>query len=266
MIARVVTALAFLLLYIPLVTLVWGSFHGPEGWTLEWYARVLTNSQTLEALERSVWIAACSTLISTVLGTAGALALERSRFRAKSALEVVTFVPLVMPEIVLGLSLLIWFVALRMTLGVLSIMLAHVTFSVSYVIITVRARLEGLDPHIEEAAQDLGATPLQVFFRVTLPLILPGVVSGALMAFTLSFDDFLITFFTAGVGTDTLPLRIYSMIKYGISPEIHALSTVLMVATFLLVFVFYRPRRDSTIHPSADSQMAGEVAHDGTSK
>ena len=151
-----------------------------------------------------------------------------------------------MPEIVLGLALLVWFVLLRVTLGVFSIILAHITFSMSYVIITVKARLHGFDESLEEAAWDLGATGWQTFWRVTLPLIWPGILSGALMAFTLSFDDFLITFFTAGVGSDTLPLKIYSMVKFGISPEINALSTIMLGVTLMMVVLFFRPRSKST--------------------
>jgi spermidine/putrescine transport system permease protein len=147
-----------------------------------------------------------------------------------------------MPEIVLGLSLLIWFVLLKLTLGVLSIVLAHITFSVSYVMITVKARLHGFDEMLEEAARDLGATPWKTFWKVTFPLIWPGILSGALMAFTLSFDDFLITFFTAGVGSDTLPLKIYSMIKFGVSPEINALSTIMLGVTLLMVLLLFNPR------------------------
>jgi spermidine/putrescine transport system permease protein len=148
---------------------------------------------------------------------------------------------------VLGLSLLIWFVLLRITLGSFSIILAHITFSVSYVIITVKARLDGFDYSLEEAAQDLGASPWQTFWRVTFPLIWPGVLSGALMAFTLSFDDFLITFFTAGVGSDTLPLKIYAMIKFGVSPEINALSTLMLGATLVMILAFFRPSKNQIV-------------------
>jgi spermidine/putrescine transport system permease protein len=145
-----------------------------------------------------------------------------------------------MPEIVMGLSLLIWFVFLHITLGVVSIVLAHVTFSLSYVILTVRARLEGFDQTLEEAAKDLGASPWKTFAHITFPLIFPGILSGALLAFTLSFDDFLVAFFTAGPGSDTLPLRIYAMIKYGVTPEINALSTLMLLGTLVLVLAFFR--------------------------
>jgi len=141
-----------------------------------------------------------------------------------------------MPEIVVGVSLLVFFVATTINLGIVTIIIAHVAFTISFVTIVVRARLSGMDRSIEEAAQDLGANPVETFLRVTLPLILPGVMAGALLAFTLSFDDFVITFFVAGVGSSTLPLKIYSMIKFGISPAINALSTIVLVTTMVLIF------------------------------
>lgn len=241
--SKAATAFGFLLLYVPLVVLVLYSFVDTREsvWTLKWYVAAFSNKAVLESLETSLWVGLWTTLGATLLGTSAALALERGRFPGRKVLSGLTHVPLIMPEIVLGLSLLVWFVALRVTLGSFSVILAHITFSVSYVVITVRARLQGLDPSLEEAARDLGANRIQTFWRVTLPLILPGVVSGALMAFTLSFDDFLVTFFTAGVGSDTLPLKIYSMIKFGVSPEINALSTLMLVATFGLVMIFFRP-------------------------
>jgi spermidine/putrescine transport system permease protein len=245
-ISKCLTALGFLLLYVPLLSLVIFSFlgPGPQGgtreWTLEWYRKLAMNHLVLDAFKMSLYIGFWSTAISTVLGTTAALALTRTRFPGRKVFDVLTYVPLIMPEIVLGLSLLIWFVFLKVTLGVVSIVLAHVTFSVSYVIVTVKSRLQDFDESLLEAAQDLGATPWNIFWKVTFPLISPGILSGALMAFTLSFDDFLITFFTAGVGSDTLPLKIYSMIKFGVTPEINALSTIILAATLILVPIFFR--------------------------
>jgi spermidine/putrescine transport system permease protein len=246
---QLVTVFSFLLLYIPMVYLITVSFLGVGGgtgtvegqWTLEWYRRVLANGEVIQALRTSLVIGFWSTLGATLLGTSAALGLARGRFPGRRFLEILTHLPLIMPELVMGLAMLVWFVFLKMTLGTFSVVLAHITFCVSYVVITVKARLQGFDPQLEEAARDLGASPFQVFWRVTLPLIFPGVLSGALMAFTLSFDDFLITFFTAGVGNDTLPLKIYSMIKFGVSPEINALSGLLFATTALLVgFIFRR--------------------------
>jgi len=245
--ANLITLAAFVALYFPLLIMLIYSFidHSPSGgaiWTLHWYQLALSNDRTLEALKTSLWVGVCSTTIATVLGTMGALALQRSRFVGREAFGIFFYVPLVMPEIVMGLSLLIWFVRLGIPLGQLCIILGHVTFSLSYVLITVRDRLEDFDPSVEEAARDLGATPWQAFWKVTLPLIAPAILSGALIAFTLSFDDFLVTFFTAGVGSDTLPVRIYSMIKFGMSPEIHALSSLVLGATLVLVLCFFRPK------------------------
>jgi spermidine/putrescine transport system permease protein len=254
--ANLITLMAFVGLYFPLLVMFIYSFidrtqdlSGNEisVWTLRWYQKAISNAQTLNALEVSIWVGVCSTLVSTVLGTLGALALQRARFIGREAFGVFFYVPLVMPEIVMGLSLLIWFVRLGIPLGKLCIILGHVTFSLSYVLISVRSRLEDFDPSIEEAARDLGATPWQTFWKVTLPLIAPAILSGALIAFTLSFDDFLVTFFTAGVGSDTLPVRIYSMIKFGMSPEIHALSSLVLGATLVLVLCFFRPRQSRAL-------------------
>jgi len=252
--ARLVTVFAFLILYIPLISMVVYSFLGPSAgpgspnqWTLEWYRRIATNSAVLDSFKISLWVGFWATVVSTVIGTAAALAVERYRFPGRRMFDAITHVPLIMPEIVLGLSMLIWFVLLRITLGSFSIILAHITFSVSYVIITVKARLDGFDYALEEAARDLGASSWQTFRRVTFPLIWPGILSGALMAFTLSFDDFLITFFTAGVGSDTLPLKIYSMIKFGVSPEINALSSLMLGATLLLVVAFFKPGKSALV-------------------
>jgi spermidine/putrescine transport system permease protein len=243
------TVIGFLALYIPLGVLVVGSFRtspllGPgvePGWTLEWYQRVIHNPEVLKALGLSLWIGGWTFLFASLMGTLAALSLVRTRFPGRKVLNALSHVPLVLPEIVQGLSLLVWFVALRLTLGSVSVILAHITFSVSYVILSVKARLEGFDETLEEAARDLGASPWQTFRYVTFPLLAPAIFSGGVMAFTLSFDDFLITFFTSGVGSDTLPVRIYSMIKFGVSPEIHALSTFMLLATVLLVLVVFRP-------------------------
>jgi spermidine/putrescine transport system permease protein len=238
-----VTALVFAILYVPLAAMVVYSFRGPPGtppnWSLGWYAKALSNSSVLDALRTSCEVGFSSALIASVLGTAAALALARGTFPGRKTLDAISHLSLIMPDIVMGLALLIWFVLIRLTLGTVSIVLAHVTFSLSYVILTVRTRLEGFDRSLEEAARDLGATPWQTFAHVTFPLIWPGVLSGALLAFTLSFDDFLVAFFTAGPGSDTLPLRIYAMIKYGVSPEINALSTLMLLATLVLVLAFF---------------------------
>ncbi|MDB5038179.1 MAG: Spermidine/putrescine transporter permease PotC [Bacteriovoracaceae bacterium] len=246
---KLITTFTFLLLYIPLVCLVAYSFVGTDPvsgasfFTWNWYSEALKDEGLRSGLWISLWVGLWSTLGATILGTTAAIALERASFPGKKLFDAFTLVPLIVPEIVMGLSLLIWFVALGLTLGAFSIILAHITFSFSYVIITVRTRLKDFDPSLEEAARDLGATPAQTFWKVTFPLIWPGILSGALMAFTLSFDDFLITFFTAGVGSDTLPIKLYSMIKYGISPKVNALSTLILLATILMVLFIFNPKK-----------------------
>lgn len=254
--AKLITTATFLLLYIPLVALIVYSFltssepGGPlDRFTFEWYLEAFQDETLQSALAVSLWVGIWSTLGATIIGTTAALALERTEFPGKKLVDALTLVPLVVPEIVMGLSLLIWFVLLHITLGAFSIILAHITFSFSYVIITVRTRLHDFDYSLEEAARDLGATPWKTFWKVTFPLIFPGILSGALMAFTLSFDDFLITFFTAGVGSDTLPIKLYSMIKFGISPKVNALSTLLLVATTILVLCIFRPKRVAAAKP-----------------
>jgi len=238
-----ITGLTFLILYIPLIVVAVLSFRSAEaGWTFEWYVKAFEDQALRESLVRSLWVGLGSTLGATVLGTLAAIGLERSQFKGKVVFDALNLVPLIMPEIVLGLSLLIWFVFLKIALGSFSIILAHISFCLSFVIITVRARLHDFDSSLEEAAKDLGATPLQTFRRVTLPLIWPGILSGALLAFTLSFDDFLIAYFTGGVGSDTLPVKLYSMIKFGLNPTINAMSTLIVVATALLVVFVMRPK------------------------
>lgn len=236
----VITLFSFLLMYVPLVTLIILSFRANGAWTLEWYAKLATDQPILQACGLSLFIAFISTTISCTIGTMAAYAMSRFRWPGRQAFSVLTHFPLIMPEIVMGLASLVWFVALRITLGTFSVILAHVTFSVSYVILNVLNRLEELDPSLDEAARDLGASRVQTFWRVTFPLLRPAIASGGVMAFTLSFDDFLITFFVSGAGADTLPLKIYSMIKFGVSPEINALSTLLLVATIIIVLAVSR--------------------------
>src|SRR5512144_698968 len=188
----------------------------------------------IQAAGNSLLIALTASIVSTVLGTMAGFALHRrpSRFLAGLVLA-----PIAIPEILMGVSLLIFFVLLNFTLGLVSVTLAHIAFCIGFVAIVVRSRLAGMDESLTEAARDCGATPAQAFRLVTLPLILPAIIAGALMAFTLSIDDFVITFFTAGAGTTTLPLEIYSMIKIAVTPEVNAVSTLLMLLTLALIIV-----------------------------
>ncbi len=236
------SAVIFGFLYLPLVILIWTSFRGGPT-VFYWYERAFSDPQLLLSLWNSVVIGAGTTLLSTSLGTLAALGLRRGRFPGQVVFESLLNLPMVLPEIVMGLALLIWFVFLNLSLGLFSVVLAHTTFTISYVILIILARLKGMDSILEEAAADLGATPWVVFWRVTFPLLLPAIVSGALLSFTLSFDDFLITFFTAGVGSDTLPLRIYSMMRFGISPEMNAISSSVIFFTLAAVGAIFWLRR-----------------------
>ena len=227
-------------LYVPLAVVVAFSFNDSRlnaewvGFTLAWYRTLFADDNMLRAAANSVFIALTASLVATVLGTMAGIAIHRYRLRL---LTFMVLTPVAMPEILLGVSLLIFFISLfgREALSLLTVIIAHITFCIGFVAIIVRARLAGMDESLFEAARDLGATPWQTFRLVTLPLIMPGVIAGALMAFTLSIDDFVITFFTAGVGVKTLPLEIYSMIKVAVTPEVNAVSTLLMVITLAMI-------------------------------
>jgi spermidine/putrescine transport system permease protein len=230
-------------LYIPLVIVIVYSFNNSRlnaewvGFTLEWYDKLFHNDEMLAAAGNSLLIALTASLVSTVLGTMAGVAMYRYKLRL---LPLLVLTPIAIPEILMGVSLLIFFVLVNFTLGLVSVTLAHIAFCIGFVAIVVRARLAGMDESLTEAARDCGATPWEAFRYVTLPLIMPGVIAGALMAFTLSIDDFVITFFTAGAGTVTLPLQIYSMIKIAVTPEVNAVSTLLMLLTLALIIVASR--------------------------
>ncbi|MBR1975585.1 MAG: ABC transporter permease, partial [Phascolarctobacterium sp.] len=223
--AYAMAILAFL--YLPLLILALYSFNESRinavwsGFTLDWYLSLFKNRRVLEALTNSLIVAFASTIVSTVLGTTAAIALNKYQYKYKNVINGLLYLPILIPEIVMGLSLLVLFSQAHIPLGKTSLILAHITFCVSFVVITVNARLEGMRPELEQAAMDLYATPFQTFRYVTLPLAMPGIVAGALMAFTLSIDDFIISFFVAGPNSTTLPLYIYAMVKRGISPEIN---------------------------------------------
>jgi len=231
---------AYAFLYLPLLIVVVYSFNDSRlnaewvGFTLDWYRKLADNNEMLQAAGNSLAIAFVTSAVSTVLGTMAGIAMYRYKTRL---LPILVLTPIAIPEILMGVSLLIFFVLLNVTLGLVSVALAHIAFCIGFVAIVVRARLAGMDESLVEAARDLGATPWLAFRLVTLPLIMPGVVAGALMAFTLSIDDFVITFFTAGAGTVTLPLQIYSMIKIAVTPEVNAVSTLLMLVTLLLIVI-----------------------------
>jgi spermidine/putrescine transport system permease protein len=236
--------LAYLFLYLPLAIVVAYSFNDSRlnaewvGFTWHWYEVLLHDEEMLTAAANSLLIALVASSAATVLGTMAGIAMHRYK---PKLLPFMVITPVAMPEILLGVSLLLFFIqVLNLSLGLLSVILAHITFCIGFVAIIVRARLAGMDESIFEAARDLGATPWKTFSHVTFPLILPAVIAGFLMSFTLSLDDFVITFFTAGVGISTLPLQIYSMIKIAVTPEVNAISTVLMLITLTMIIIAAR--------------------------
>jgi spermidine/putrescine transport system permease protein len=244
-------AFCYIFLYVPIAILVIFSFSNSSlsgvwgGFTLDWYVKLFQNERLMEALGNSVKVAGASMIISTIIGTLISLAMERFRFRGRQALDVVLYLPIVIPDIVMAVMLLLFFSAFIQLLNSLfgtafgqslfTVIIAHVAFNISFVAVVVRASLKGFDWRLEEAAQDLGANEWNTFWRVTLPLIMPGVLGGALMAFTLSLDDYVISFFTNGPGASTLPIEVFSKIRRSVSPEINAISTVMLLASVLLV-------------------------------
>jgi spermidine/putrescine transport system permease protein len=245
-----VTIAVLFFLYLPIIILIVNSFNasrfgtGWQGFSLRWYARLLHEPEIWRAARNSLVIALGATALSVVFGTTAAFALHRfARSRLQRFHYGLVYTPLVVPEILMGISLLMAFAAAGVRLGLGTIFLAHVTFCVSFVAMTVLARLQDFDFAVIEAAQDLGAGWGTTLRKVLLPLIAPGILAGALLAFTLSIDDFVITFFVAGPGSTTLPIRIYSMIKYGSPPLINALSTILLTVTFTAVAISQRISR-----------------------
>ncbi|MEO0822682.1 MAG: ABC transporter permease [Pseudomonadota bacterium] len=232
---RALMLLGFAFLYAPIVILVIYSFNASKlvsvwgGWSVKWYAALLENQSLLDAAWVSVLVAVTASSLATVLGTMAGFALARvPRFLGRTLFSGMVLAPLVMPEVITGLSLLLAFIAVSIDRGFLTIVLAHATFSMCYVAVVVQARLAGFDRSVEEAAADLGARPPTVFRRVTLPLIMPGIVSGWLLSFTLSLDDLVIASFTSGPGSTTLPMKIFSAVRLGVTPEINAVATILI--------------------------------------
>jgi spermidine/putrescine transport system permease protein len=227
-------------LFLPLFVLILSSFNESKGmnWTgfsLVWYEQLFFNSSNLwRSFWNSILIAMTSAATATVLGTFGAVGVNWYRFRLRGYVQAVSFLPMILPEIIIGVSLLIFFAGVRIPLGLLTIFIAHTTFNLPFVFLMVMARLDEIDFSIIEAAHDLGATEAQTFLKVTVPICMPGIVSGFLTAITISLEDFVITYFVAGPGSSTLPLYIYSAIRFGVSPVINALSVVMILGTVTL--------------------------------
>lgn len=236
---RAVVGLCFLLLHLPVLVLVAFSFNASRfsaawsGFTLDWYRALAARPDILAALRTSLLVGLAATAIATALGTALALGLHRWTGAGRRRAEAALYLPVVTPEVVAGISLLVLFAALRVPLGLGTVVVAHATFCLPFVTVVVLARLAGMDGALEEAAQTLGATPWQALRRVTLPLLAPGIVAAALLAFTLSFDDFVVTFFVAGPGATTLPLLVYGMVRKAVEPTINAVGSLILAVTTL---------------------------------
>jgi spermidine/putrescine transport system permease protein len=234
---KIYIASVYAFLYLPIFVLIILSFNKSrwttiwEGFSLQWYGKLITNKILLNSLKNSLIIAFLATFISTVFGTIGAMALRKLDFKLKESFKIIVYLPIIIPEIVLAGSLLSFFGFVKITLGFTTVIIAHVVFSISYVILIVLARLQNIEREIEESALDLGANEFEVFKRITLPLLSPAIISASLIVFTLSIDDYLITSFVSGVASTTLPLQIYSMLKTSVTPEINAISTIMLLTT-----------------------------------
>lgn len=233
-------------LYAPIVTLIIFSFNDSKsrskwgGFTLKWYAEMFDNPLILKSLYNTLIIAFSAAIIATIIGTLAAIGIHYMKKWLKSIVMNVTYLPVLNPDIVTGIGLMLVFILFNMKFGFSSLLIAHVTFCIPYVIINVLPKLTQLTPHTFEAALDLGATPLQTIMKVIIPEIFPGIVTGFLLAFTLSLDDFVISYFTTGNGVSTLSITIYSMTKRGIQPEINAISTLMFVTILLLLILINR--------------------------
>ena len=256
-----------LFFYVPIVVLVVNSFNASrfsgawQGFTLKWYKLLFNDREIWHALGNTMQVAVGATFAAVVLGTLAALALSKWKGRIQSAHYGLLYTHLVLPDILMGISLLLFFISIGLKQGLFTVFLAHTTFCVSYVAMAVLGRLEDFDNNLLDAARDLGANPWQTFWKVQFPLLLPGIVAGGLLSFTLSIDDFVITFFVSGTGSDTLPVKIYGMIKRSPNlPEINALSTLMMCVTILAVVAsrMMQGRKGSQV--SAASGKAGSVA------
>ena len=249
-IAKVYTAIIFLFLFAPIAILLVFSFNSGNslsvfsGFSLYWYKELFQDSNTLEALRNTLVLALCAAILSTVLGTAASVGMNKLRSKyMRAAMNTVTNLPMVNPEIITGISLMLMFVFVGQMMGLSTslnfgtILIAHVTFCLPFVILQVLPKLRQMDKNLVDAAQDLGCTWMQAFWKVIIPEIKPGIISGALIAFTMSIDDFIISYFTAGSGVSTLAMTIYSMTKKRVSPEINAISTLLFGAVLLLLII-----------------------------
>lgn len=253
-IAKVYTALIFLFLFAPIAILLVFSFNNGNslsvfsGFSLHWYRELLHDTNTLAALKNTLILALSASILSTILGTAAAVGINKLRSRTmRSAMNTVTNIPMINPDIITGISLMLMFVFVGRLFGAatslnfVTMLIAHITFCLPYVILQVLPKLQQMDPSLPEAAMDLGCTPLRAFFKVEVPELMPGIITGLIMAFTLSLDDFVISYFTTGNGFQTLPIRIYNMTKKTVTPKMYALATIIffVILTLLLISNLY---------------------------
>lgn len=248
--SKIYTALIFLILYAPIAVMVLFSFNSSNstgvftGFSLYWYKELFNDPATLAALKNTLILAVLSSAIATIIGTVAAVGISKLKNKhVKSSIMTVTNIPMMNPDIVTGISLMLLFVFVTVSLGMsqslsfTTVLIAHITFNLPYVILSVMPKIKQMDKHLTEAAMDLGCTPFQAFCKVELPAIVPGIVSGLIMAFTLSLDDFVISYFTTGNGFETLPIRIYSMTKKRVTPDMYALSTLIFIAVLVLLIL-----------------------------
>ena len=235
--------IVFMFLFLPICVLIVFSFNTSklnimfEGFTLKWYYELFKNPILLEALWNTLLVAVISTLISVIIGTISAYALKKFDFPFKKFINELLYIPVVIPEIVLGISLLCIYSLLKIELGMFTLILSHVAFSIPFVIINVNSVLDTMNPNLEEAASDLGASKIKTFFKVVIPSLIPGILSGAQLAFTLSLDDVVISYFTAGPESNTLPLQVFAMIKTGVTPDVNAMITIMLLIIFVTLFI-----------------------------
>ncbi len=240
---KIYVSLVYLFLYVPILILIIFSFNDSKsrgtwgGFTLKWYKELFTDSQIMSALYYTIAIAIASTIIATIIGTVAAIGIHQMKIKHKSIVMNLTYIPVLNADIVTGISLMILFIFLKLQLGFMTLLIAHITFNIPYVILSVLPKLKQLDTNLYEAALDLGATPWHALWRVIIPEIMPGIITGGLLAFTLSIDDFVISFFTTGSGVSNLSITIYSMARRGIKPQINALSTIMFFTVLSLLLI-----------------------------
>ena len=248
-IQKIYLSLILILLYAPILTLIVLSFNKSKsrsswgGFSLDWYNSLFKNETIMNALYTTLMIALVSALVATIIGTAAAIGIQALGAKTRTTMMTITNIPMLNADIVTGISLMLLFIACRFTLGFTTVLLAHITFNIPYVILSVMPKLKQTNKYTYEAALDLGASPIYAFFKVVLPDIFPGICSGFLLAFTMSLDDFVITHFTKGAGVDTLSTKIYSEVRKGIKPEMYALSTIIFLTVFILLMIVNLPSK-----------------------